>query len=197
MAAQLLHVAVEALELGEESGVGKEAVEDADRIRAVERRDQAVAGVLDGLQVAGRDVAGGADQWRNSCTVCSFIRASQLLALLCKHFFFQPFDMPAPRPFTSQPKLEVFLDLFIAQDQEAIDDGNGLCRPSLTISAGSTSRDTPHGGRPGPGHRSRGELFARSFWTFRDLSFFWLRKNFSLPTTGYSSCFSNSHQRST
>ena len=56
-AAQLVDVAVEALELDEEADVGKVAVQDADRVGGVERGNQVAAGLLDGAQVARRDVA--------------------------------------------------------------------------------------------------------------------------------------------
>jgi hypothetical protein len=61
-AAQFVDVAVEALELGEEIGCGKVAVDDADAVVGVERGDQPVAGVLDGAHVARGDEAGGADE---------------------------------------------------------------------------------------------------------------------------------------
>ena len=59
-APQLLEVTVEALELGEEPDVEAEPVEHADGVVRVGGGNQAVAGVLDGLEVAGRDVAGHA-----------------------------------------------------------------------------------------------------------------------------------------
>jgi hypothetical protein len=55
-------MAVEALELGEEAGFGEIAVDDADGIAGVHRRDQAVPGRLDGIHMPGCDIAGGADQ---------------------------------------------------------------------------------------------------------------------------------------
>src|SRR5690606_26021719 len=61
-AAALVHVPVEALELGEEVRLGKVAVDDPDRIVRVVRRHQAVAGIADRLHVPGGDVAGRADQ---------------------------------------------------------------------------------------------------------------------------------------
>ena len=53
-------MAVEALELGEEADVEREAIEDADGVVRIDRRDEPVAGVLDGLQVPRRNVAGDA-----------------------------------------------------------------------------------------------------------------------------------------
>ena len=53
-------MAVEALDLGEEPHVERKAVEDADRVMRIGRGDEAIAGVLDRLQVTRRDVAGDA-----------------------------------------------------------------------------------------------------------------------------------------
>ena len=59
---QLVDVAVEALELGEEAHVERIAVEDADGVVRVDRRDQPVAGVGNRLEMARRNVAGNAGQ---------------------------------------------------------------------------------------------------------------------------------------
>src|SRR3546814_8974474 len=55
-------MAVEPLELGEKFRIGEMAVDNADRIVAVQRRHQPVAGVFDGFHVARGNIAGGADQ---------------------------------------------------------------------------------------------------------------------------------------
>jgi hypothetical protein len=55
-------MAVEAFEFGEIGGVGEIAVEDADRVRRIEGRQQVAAVVADRAQVARRDIAGGADE---------------------------------------------------------------------------------------------------------------------------------------
>src|SRR3546814_2185895 len=55
-------MAVEPLELGEKFRIGEMAVDNADRIVAVQRRLQPVAGVFDGFHVARGNIAGGADQ---------------------------------------------------------------------------------------------------------------------------------------
>ena len=60
--AQLLDMPVEALELGEKIGFGEKAIEDPHRIGAVESGDQNIAGIVDRLQMAGRNVAGGAGE---------------------------------------------------------------------------------------------------------------------------------------
>ena len=52
-------MAIEALDLGEEPALGKVAVEDADGVVCVDRRDEPVPGVVDGLEVPGDDEAGG------------------------------------------------------------------------------------------------------------------------------------------
>ena len=57
-----VHVPVEALELGEEGGVGKEGIDDPHGIAGVERRLQRAAGIADRLHVAPCDVAGRPDQ---------------------------------------------------------------------------------------------------------------------------------------
>jgi hypothetical protein len=62
LALHQLDVAVEALELGEEARIREKAVEDSHRVAVVERRDEIVAGLLDRLHVARRDIACGADQ---------------------------------------------------------------------------------------------------------------------------------------
>ena len=53
-------MAIEALDLGEEPHVERVAIEDADGVVRIDRRDQAVAGVVDRLQVPRRDEAGDA-----------------------------------------------------------------------------------------------------------------------------------------
>jgi len=58
LAAELRDVAIESLDLGEEGGLGEVRVNDADRVVRVDRRHQLVARVLDGAQVARRDIAG-------------------------------------------------------------------------------------------------------------------------------------------
>ena len=58
-AAQLVDVAIEALELGEEGGVGPESIEDADRVVRIDGGDEAAADVLDGLEVP------SARRWRS------------------------------------------------------------------------------------------------------------------------------------
>ena len=60
--AHLVEVAVEALRLGEESGIGKIAVHDAHTVERVEGSEEGVAGFFDGFEVAWGDVAGGADE---------------------------------------------------------------------------------------------------------------------------------------
>jgi len=62
LAPELVDMAVEALELGEEMRVRKMAVEDADRIIRIEGNDKIASGLLDGLHVTGSDVAGGSDK---------------------------------------------------------------------------------------------------------------------------------------
>ena len=61
-AAQLLEMPIEALDLGEKPDVEGVGVENADGVVRIDRGHQAMTGVLDGLQVARRDVAGGAGQ---------------------------------------------------------------------------------------------------------------------------------------
>ena len=58
--AQLLQVSVEALELGEEGGVRKIAVEDTYGVVRIHGCYKAVASVADGFEVARSHVAGGA-----------------------------------------------------------------------------------------------------------------------------------------
>lgn len=60
--AHFVDMAVEPLELGEEFRIGEMAVDDADRIVAVQRRHQPVAGVFDGFHMTRGNVAGRADQ---------------------------------------------------------------------------------------------------------------------------------------
>ena len=60
--AQQVQVPVEALELGEEGGVGKIGIDDPHRIAGVERGPQRSAGVADRLHVPPRDIAGRPDQ---------------------------------------------------------------------------------------------------------------------------------------
>src|SRR5687767_12081004 len=62
LAPKLVHMTVESLELGEEIRFREVPVDDADAVIRVERRDQLIVGVADGLHVPRRDVAGGADQ---------------------------------------------------------------------------------------------------------------------------------------
>ncbi len=59
-AAQLLEVAIEPLDLVEEPHVEREPIEDADRVMRIGGGDQAVAGVLDRLEMPRRDVAADA-----------------------------------------------------------------------------------------------------------------------------------------
>src|SRR5262249_30353413 len=61
-APQLLEMAIEPLELGEEPHVEEIAVENADRVVRIDRGDEPVAGVADRLEVPRRDVAGGTGQ---------------------------------------------------------------------------------------------------------------------------------------
>ena len=61
-AAQLVDIAVETLELGEEMSVGKVAVHHPDRVVGVQRRLQRAADRQDRLHMARRDIAGRADQ---------------------------------------------------------------------------------------------------------------------------------------
>ena len=49
---------IEPLELGEEPAVEGEAIENTHRVVGIGGRDQAVAGVLNGFEVPGCDVAG-------------------------------------------------------------------------------------------------------------------------------------------
>jgi hypothetical protein len=61
-ATQLLEVAVEALDLGEEARLEEVLVEHAHRVVRVGGGHQAVAGVADGLEVTRRHEAGGANE---------------------------------------------------------------------------------------------------------------------------------------
>jgi len=63
---QLFRVPVKPLEFGEEGHIEEIAVHDADRIGFVQRGDEPVPGIPDGLHVARRDVAGGTDQGKIS-----------------------------------------------------------------------------------------------------------------------------------
>ena len=65
--AALLEEAVEALDLGEERGVGEVAIDDADRVVRIDRRDQRVAGLRDRLHVARRDEACRTDEREVVC----------------------------------------------------------------------------------------------------------------------------------
>ena len=56
-AAQLLEMPIETLELGEEPAIERKAIEDAHRVVGIGRRHEAVAGVLNGFEVPGCDVA--------------------------------------------------------------------------------------------------------------------------------------------
>ena len=49
---------IEALELGEEAAIERKAIEDAHRVVRIGRRHETVAGVLNGFEVPGCDVAG-------------------------------------------------------------------------------------------------------------------------------------------
>ena len=62
VAPQLVAALEEALELGEELALGRNAVDDADRVVDVVGHGEVMAGVLDRPHVAGSDVTGGADQ---------------------------------------------------------------------------------------------------------------------------------------
>ena len=62
IAAQVVGVLVEALELDEEVAVRADRVDDAHGVVRVVRRHERVPGLLDGAHVARRDVAGGADE---------------------------------------------------------------------------------------------------------------------------------------
>jgi hypothetical protein len=59
-APQLLEVTIEALDLGEEPDVERIAIEDPHRIVRIHRGHEAVARVVDRLQMPGRDEAGHA-----------------------------------------------------------------------------------------------------------------------------------------
>ena len=59
---QLLEVAVKALDFREEARLREVAVEDPHRVVRVDRRDQLVARVSDGLEVLGGDVAGRTEE---------------------------------------------------------------------------------------------------------------------------------------
>ena len=59
-APQLLEMPIEPLELGEEPDVERVAIEHADGVVRIDRRDQPVAGVVDRFQMARRDEAGHA-----------------------------------------------------------------------------------------------------------------------------------------
>ena len=62
LAAQLVEVAVEALELDEEVGLGEVAVDDAHGVVGVVGGQELVAGIFDGFHVARGYEAGGADE---------------------------------------------------------------------------------------------------------------------------------------
>ncbi|MNT53100.1 hypothetical protein D3C72_1901710 [compost metagenome] len=62
LATQSPGMVIEALELGEKLALGRDAVDDAHGIIDVIGRHQLVAGIPDGRHVAGRNVAGRADQ---------------------------------------------------------------------------------------------------------------------------------------
>ncbi len=59
---ELLGVFLEALKLGEEFALGRNAVDDADRVGDVVGHGQVLAQVFNGAHVAGGDVAGYADE---------------------------------------------------------------------------------------------------------------------------------------
>ena len=61
-ATELFQVSIETFELDKEIAVGEEAVEDADGIAGIQSGDEEVAGIFDGLEMAGRDIASGADE---------------------------------------------------------------------------------------------------------------------------------------
>ena len=54
---ELLEMPVEPLDFGEEAHVEGVLVQDADRVMRIRRRDEAIAGVLDGLEMSGGDEA--------------------------------------------------------------------------------------------------------------------------------------------
>ena len=61
-APELFEVTVEALDLGEKAGVEGKAIQATDRIAGVDGGNQAIAGIADGDEMAGGDVAGGTDE---------------------------------------------------------------------------------------------------------------------------------------
>jgi hypothetical protein len=54
---KLLQVPIKALEFSEELDVGEISIENADRIVGIARGNESIAGVLNGFQMAGRDVS--------------------------------------------------------------------------------------------------------------------------------------------
>jgi len=61
-APELFEVTVEALDLGEKAGVEGKAIQATDRVAGVDSGNQAIAGIADGDEMAGGDVAGGTDE---------------------------------------------------------------------------------------------------------------------------------------
>jgi hypothetical protein len=62
LAPLFLEKAIEALDLGEESRLRKVAIEHTHGVLGIDGGDQAVARVVDGLEMAGRDVPGRTDE---------------------------------------------------------------------------------------------------------------------------------------
>jgi hypothetical protein len=60
--AQLLGMAVEALEFGEKADVVGKPIENADGVGGIEGGDETIAGIPDRLHVPRRDVTGSADE---------------------------------------------------------------------------------------------------------------------------------------
>jgi hypothetical protein len=73
-------VAVEALELDEEMGVGEEGIDDANAVAGIHRRDKAMAAVSYGLHVPRGNVPRRSDQGEAQFTrahLLSFVGLSQ------------------------------------------------------------------------------------------------------------------------
>lgn len=61
-APKLFEMAIEALDLGEKAGVEGKAIQATNRIAGIDSGNQAIAGIADGDEMAGGDVAGGTDE---------------------------------------------------------------------------------------------------------------------------------------
>ena len=67
--AQFFYMSVEAFKLGEEGGIGEPRIHDAHGVVGIVGCHELVAGVADGFEVPGSDVAGCADERKNQFTI--------------------------------------------------------------------------------------------------------------------------------